>query len=168
VTYDLRKGPLTWNLVGKSIVIDDSISSCSTSAHPKCATIAPSALKSLYREFLRTVRSTISAGEKTMRHESGRKLTKTSQASGILKQLLRLVLQQRDVLICEPGALIPRACKTHSFPHKTILKLHKQIFAKAQLSNPKAFEKIRKTYHNHYAEYLKQSFPSKVYRCPLK
>jgi hypothetical protein len=166
VTYDLQDGPLTWSLIGKSIFIDNSIQSCSTHPQPQCSIIPNTSLKALYREFIKTIRTTVTAGEKSMRRGSGKKINSTPQAIRTLKQLVKLVLKLKGGSICDPQAIVPKACKARPFPHKTILKLHKQIFAKAQLSNPKAFEKIRKTYHNHYAEYLRSNFPSKIYICP--
>jgi hypothetical protein len=165
VTYDLRNGPLTWNLIGKSLIVDDSLQSCDAPAKPQCSKVANAKLKTIYREFIKTIRSTVTAGAKSLRKGTGRHINTTPHAIKTLKQLVKVVLSLKSVHVCEAGAIVPQSCRMAQFPHTTLLKLHKGLFKQAQLTNPKAFEKVRQTYHKQYGDYLQATFPNQVYIC---
>lgn len=166
VSYDLRKGPLTWNFIGKSMIVDDTVQLCEARAQPRCSSIPNKTLKTIYREYIKTVRNTLKDGAKSLKRGTQREFNTTPYAVKTLKSLVKLITQLRGVYVCEPGAIVPQSCQLKDFPHTKLLKLHAGLFKKVKLINPKAFEQVRLKHHQLFNSYLAANFPSKVHMCP--
>lgn len=168
VHYDLRNGPLTWNFIGKSIVVDTTVAACETQRQPECARVPNTNLRAIYREYLKTVRNTLKDGARNLKRGTGKDFNTTPYATKILKTLVKLITSLKGVNVCDPGAVVPQSCTLRDFPHARLLQLHEGLFKKAKLTNPRAFEKVRLKHYQQFSNYLALTFPKKVYFCASK
>lgn len=167
VPYDLQTGSLTWSLIGRSIVVTKSTPLCESQTQPRpmCEVLSAKKRKSVYTELLRTVGQTLKDASGTKRGNSSALKVPTS-ATQPLKRIVKTVSALKGVHICPPGASIEQSCKAQLFPRDALLKLHGAIFRKYRAKNPKAFKKIQQKYLDQYHNFLRSTFPDKVYRCP--
>ena len=165
VPFDPRNGTLTWNLIGKAIVVTNSTPLCDAPIQPTCKMMTAKTRNSIYRELLRTVSKTLKGSANSRQRNSSTYYVPPS-ATIPLKQVVKTVLSLKGAYVCEPGALMTASCQPKSFPRENLLKLHTAIFRKYKARNPAAFKKIQKAYHDEYRNFLSTAFPNVVYRCP--
>jgi hypothetical protein len=167
VPYDARNGALTWNLIGKTIVVTSATPLCDAPIQPTCKAMSARMRRTVYTELIRTVSKTLTEGEKARQPKATKNYVPPS-ATVPLKQVVKTVLSLKGAYICEPGAVMIQSCQPKPFPRQTLLKLHTAIFRKYKARKPALFRKIQKTYHDEYRNFLTTSFPEQIYRCPSK